>query len=148
MNEEKEKGVQQRIRIYNIEIWDKITTLEGTKKFKGFNDVINQALEIGVPLLFDKIMDFEEYYNKVKKIKTDLLEKNVREINITSDEMYITTQIIKTLVATLYNIEVAKLKDEPISGDIIESGLFGELPKNLQEIEENFNKRLKRRYEK
>lgn len=56
-------------------------------------------------------------------------------MSLTVDEVSVQVGIIKYLLSILFNIEGHKLEGKVLTVDMLESGIFASLPKNLQEIE-------------
>ena len=131
------RTIQRRIRIYEESLWQYIDKLLRAESFDGnFNEVINQALKIGLPRLYELTFDPKEYYKRLNQEKTESeVTRDIRDLSVTVDEMSVNVGIIKYLLSILFNVEGHKLEGKALTADMLESGIFASLPKNLQEIE-------------
>lgn len=131
------RKVQQRIRIYEEILWQYIDKLLKVEPFAGnFNEVINQALKIGLPRLYELTFAPKEYYKRLNQEKTESeLTRDIKDLAVTVDEMSVNVGIIKYLLSILFNVEGHKLEGKDLTADMLESGIFASLPRNLQEIE-------------
>ena len=131
------RKVQQRIRIYDERLWQYIDKLLKVDPFAGnFNEVITQALKIGLPRLYELTFDPKEYYKRLNQEKTESeVTREIKDLSVTVDEMSVQVGIIKYLLSIMFNVEEHKLKGKSLTAEMLESGMFASLPKNLQEIE-------------
>ena len=131
------RTVQKRIRIYEESLWQYIDKLLRVEPYDGnFNEVINQALKIGLPRLYELTFDPKEYYKRLsqEEVETEVT-REIKDLSLTVDEVSVQVGIIKYLLSILFNIEGHKLEGKVLTVDMLESGIFASLPKNLQEIE-------------
>ncbi len=137
VNTMENRKVQQRIRIYDESLWQYIDKLERAESFDGnFNEVINQALKIGLPRLYELTFNSKEYYKKIRDEEGETeVSRRLRDLSVTVDEVSVQVGIIKYLTSILFNVEGHKLEGKALTTDMLESGIFATLPKTLQEIE-------------
>lgn len=133
---EKVRNIDRRIRIYDEDIWKQIDHIMTANDYRGnFNAAINAALKLGLPRLEKMIFEPAEYYSDTKKENADETARRLRDLMRTVDEIYVKSEIIKYLVASVFNIEAAKLEGLNLTAEMLDSGLMAQLPKNLQIIE-------------
>ncbi len=145
---EENKGIQKRIRIHDNNNWKFIEELMLSSEYsKNFNAVINDALKIGLPLLYERTFNLTDYLKSQRKIANYENGYELRDLNNSVDELAVQVGIIKYLVTNLYNIELEKLEGT-LSVEQIEGGFLSSLPENLQEIEDSMLAANKRREKK
>ena len=80
--------------------------------------------------------------------KLDEIEKKLKEMSYPLDDVLVLMSMVEMITSTLYNIEVARLKGEAVSADLLESGYFSALPANLQEIKDRLIARMEKKKRK
>lgn len=144
------RTIEKRIRIYDESLWQFIDKLLRAESFNGnFNEVINQALKIGLPRLYELTFNPKEYYKRVKEERSDgEIEGQIRDLSLTIDELSVQVGIIKYLAATLFNVTGQYLDGKSLTSDMLESGVLSSLPRILQEIENEMNESARRKRSK
>lgn len=142
--EEKDKRMRRYIRIDDMEKWatiDKIMAFPGYEK--SFNKVINDALFLGLPLLYEKLYGKE--YDK------EQTEEKFRVANYTEAEFYgsvvqllgeILENILlnKTMLSALVNVVSYDLPTGAVK-DNLDRGALCVLPKFAEAYESNKRRR-------
>ncbi|MDY4592741.1 MAG: hypothetical protein SO434_05010 [Eubacteriales bacterium] len=144
----KKRTIEKRIRIYDESVWELIDKLLASNEFKGnFNEVICQALKIGVPRLYEMTFDPQGYYRRLKdetKDKTDE-EKMLRDVSYTIDDLTVQVGIVKYLATVLYNVAKMELDGKTGTSEMMDNGMLASLPEKLQEIEKIMTDNTKKR---
>ncbi|MDR3262964.1 MAG: hypothetical protein LBT30_01475 [Clostridiales bacterium] len=143
---EKLKKIQHTVRIYDDDLLSYIEELHQTKQFNSRNDVINKGIEFGIPMLYKEIFGkrLKEFGALLPARDTEneqLVVKKLKEISLTTDDIFIVLNLLEYLTTTIYNIELSKLNGISITDDEVRSGLLSELPSNLQKVKDEVVKR-------
>lgn len=126
------------VRVYDEEILTSIYELVGTGSFESMNDLLNRALGKGIEEIY-------KIYGKRKSLGTvPMPENNVSEellkrfkhTEMTLDDVFVLMSVLEMLVTSLYNVQRALIAGEAISAELLDSGYFAELPRNLKEIKD------------
>ena len=141
------------LRVYDVETLKSIYELYDTKQFESMNDLLNRAVRAGIEKMY---ID----YGKRGALKAptavpvqdsqklDEIEKKLKEMSYPLDDVLVLMSMVEMITSTLYNIEVARLKGEAVSADLLESGYFSALPANLQEIKDRLIARMEKKKRK
>lgn len=126
------------IRILDDDKWlkiDKLSTLE--KYANSFNQLINDALDYGLPLLikseFGEIDEEEEerIYSAVHSKDEEFYGQVVRLMK----EMIMNQVITKAVVSSLFEAKSLELNHKPVSGEAFITGCFQDTPKFAEDYE-------------
>ena len=151
----KEKDVKNnsfKIRVYDDDLLTSITELYQTGQFDSMNDLMNRALAIGIEkmyLEFGKRKALSDPIDPNPNISAQLsnLTNILRQNTLDQDDLLVMMNCIEAMVASLYNIQLAQVKKEPISAELIESGYLYTLPQSMQAVKNQMIKRLDRKRE-
>ena len=143
-----------RVRLYNIEVVKSINELMKTGEFKSANELLERAIAIGIEkiyvergkrkrkLLAQAVHNPEMQANE----KLDKIEREIAKVRIREEDMCIMLNSIKAVTASIYNIQRANIKGEPLNVELLDNyGYMSELPEAYREIENNLLKRINRR---
>lgn len=138
------------VRIYDDDLLTSIYELEKTGQFKSMNDLLCQALAIGIEKMYltygkkKSLGDMREpTISSVQKI--DELLYRVQNMELTSNDLFVMMSVLEVMITTLYNVEAAKSSGEPISAELMDSGYFSALPERYQEIKDKLIIRIERK---
>lgn len=135
-----DKNMRKFITIRDEKKWEQIEKLMTLPHYQNtFNKVINDALDFGLPLLikaeFGEVEDGvtekeiapapahgkdEEFYGQVVRLMRELLMND---------------NIIKSLLASLFEAKSMELKRQPVSATAFAAGCFQDLPKFAEDYE-------------
>lgn len=122
---------QITIRIEKIDTVKMIDALAAQGAFRSKNEILNRALEYGLPLVNATI------FGKSKITQGENSRELARELAGIKNQIVqqsITVNVIETLLAFLYNVETAKAEGIEITKEFIESGVLETLPENIAEV--------------
>ena len=149
----KEKDVKNnsyKVRVYDEDLLTSLNELYQTGQFDSMNDLMNRALAIGVQkmyLEFGKRKALPNSSEPIPNVSAELgkLMYKLKENSLELDDILVVMNCIETMVATLYNIQLAQVKKEPVSTELIESGYLTTLPASMQAVKDQMIRRLDRR---
>ena len=72
-------------------------------------------------------------------------EKKLKEMSLSLDDVLVLMSMVEMLTSTLYNVETARVKGEPVDAELIESGYFSTLPEQLQGIKDKLIERMQKK---
>lgn len=145
------KTIKHTVRIYDDELLTYIDELYNTGNFPSKNAVINKSIEFGIPLLYKELLGKKLKENGAldtnqRKENEEMISKMLREIRLTTDDIFIVLNIIEYLTTTIFNMELSKLTNISITDDQVRAGLLSDLPDNLQKVKnEVVNRHNKKR---
>lgn len=139
-NKENTKKNSFHLRVYNEDMLTSLHELMGTGRFDSMNDLLNVALERGIVELYVE-------YGKKKALEPIVAPENTEHalrqmgvkldvISSTCDDIFVLMNVLETLTAMLFNVERAHRNGEPVSDDMLEQGLFAELPSWVEEVKD------------
>ena len=126
------------IRILDDEKWLKIDKLSTLEKYgNSFNQLINDALDFGLPLLikaeFGEIDEEEEekIYSTIHSKDEEFYGQVVRLFK----ELIMNVNINKSILSSLFEAKSLELNHKPVSGEAFTSGCFQDTPKFAEDYE-------------
>jgi hypothetical protein len=138
------RKIYRRIRIYDESIWQKIEELEESGTFRSFNDIINRALAIGIPELYERTFNFEEYYGEEMSKTNDDVQHTLNKILALLNEATLNDNMTHWLLSSLFNAECRRADDVTVSSDMLKDGSLSSLPDMLEKIQNNYLKSRKK----
>lgn len=139
------------IRIQRSDVLDMMDALCAKNgAYKSKNELINRALELAIPELYNAY-----FAKKVAPITMPsqsevpkTLAKDVAALKNMLSQQSIELNMIEYLCAFLYNVVAAKAEGIEITKEFIESGVFEQLPANLEEVKREMTQMEYRRRSK
>ena len=136
--------------MYDDDLLTSINELHLTGQFESMNDLMNRALAIGIEkmyLEFGKRRALPDMADPNPNVSAQLvmMANKIHENSLNLDDIFVMMNCIETMVATLYNIQLAQVKKEPVSTELIESGYLTTLPASMQAVKDQMIRRLDRR---
>lgn len=127
---------QITIRIENIDTLKMLEALSAHGAFHSKNEILNRALEYGLPLVNATI------YGKGRKTQEESAEvaREIAAIKNILVQQTIGLNVLETLLAFLYNVETAKAEGIEITKEFIDSGVLETLPDNIAEVKREMTK--------
>jgi hypothetical protein len=126
------------IRILDDDKWSKIDKLSTLEKYgNSFNQLINNALDLGLPLLikaeFGEIDEEEEerIYSTIHSKDEEFYGQVVRLFG----EVIMNLNINKSILSSLFEAKRLELTHRPVSGEAFATGCFQDTPKFAEEYE-------------
>lgn len=152
MSKEKKdvKNNSFKVRVYDDDLLTSLNELYQTGQFESMNDLMNRALAIGIEKMY---LEFGKRKALSDPIEPDpnvsaqlgMLMNKIHENSLSLDDIFVMMNCIETMAATLYNIQLAQAKKEPINAELIESGYLSTLPASMQAVKNQMIKRLDRK---
>lgn len=142
------KRYQRRFELIDTKIIEKLEELSNGKFFKNNTFLYREIIAIGTEKLHMKFFNPVEYYKEKANIVNDKPNEKIYEFifkDLTT--IALTTQIIKELISSLFNIEISKIENEKINSDDAKKGYLASLPEYYQKMEELVQEKLNSRFE-
>lgn len=131
------------VRIQDDDILSYIYDLLNSGIFASQNELLNRCLEAGVPEVYKE--QFQRYPKGCARdgetIEEQKTQKELKELRLTVDELFVLMNISESLLATLYNTKLKEIEGESITSEMFDSGLLADLPPVLAEAKQELVKR-------
>lgn len=142
-------GVEKHIRITDVSMTEMINALVNHPDGGNFNQVINEALFYGLPILYEKLyggtVTEEEKISLVKPRKKGSKDEELNAVTVQLlRETVLNATINKSILSSIFNFICEKCSDER---DIIKefnTGLLADTPEYLVSFEAEGIKKLRR----
>ena len=133
-----DKRERRYIRIIDADKWEQIDKLSTIGKYENsFNQLINDALDYGLPLLikaeFGDIEDEETERSGLSAHSKD--EEFYGLVVRLMREMIMNANINKALLSSLFEAKNMELQHRPVSPTAFETGCYQDLPKFAEDYE-------------
>ncbi len=150
MNEEKEKiGIEKHIRIADSDITKQINRIMELPEYKSFNQVVNDALFYGLPILCEKLFgetklseettppSQRQSFGGLDKKSFDVIVKLLKEtvLNVT---------INKSILSSLFHGKSLEYKGCEVDAENFENGMISDTPDYLYDYELEGLKKMRR----
>lgn len=133
--------IEGRFRLYNKKTIKQLEALLATGQFATKNDLYQEALARGVEELHTNAFGkWKEVVEEKHKRNDEQALKAINFMKMSVDEMFVSLAIVKHLVTTMYNVNLALMEGETVDKMLVETGVYSSLPKALQDIENNLQK--------
>ena len=149
--EKKEKiGIQKHIRITDNEINRQIERVMELPEYQSYNQVINDALFYGLPVLCDKLFGnaepLEEFTPPLQSQSSfgGLDEKSFDVIVRLLKETVLNLTINKSILSSLFHGKCLEYKGCKVNAENFEQGLVSDTPDYLSEYELSGLKKMRR----
>lgn len=142
------------VRIYDDDVLTSIYELSKTKQFSSMNDLLCQALSIGIEKIYLS-------YGKKKALRSDASEpimpatekidemlSRLKNMELTVNDLFVMLSVIEMMNTTLYNVEAAKSNGEAISSELMDNGYFSTLPMRYQTVKDKLINRIEKKKNK
>ncbi len=134
-----------RLRVYDDELLTALYALADNGKFSSMNELLNRALTVGVKQMKEgdkRQIQSEKAVFERSDDKLNELNKKVKDVSVTVDDIFVMMNVMEMLVSTLYNAELMRVKNEAVSSELIESGYLSSLPDYIQRVKDSLIKRF------
>lgn len=101
------------------------------------NAVLNEALDIGVPILYARIFGKDVKQANEQKAHSPSVGRELKELRRVIDDLFIEMNVHETMLAGLYNAEIAKLDGTPVNAEALRDGSLCDLPELVAKIKED-----------
>lgn len=148
-------GVEKHIRIVDEEINKQINRLLDLPKYKTFNEVVNDALFYGLPILFEKqfgetvltedaVPPSQKSQPQQNQSFGGLDEKSFNVLVRLLKETVLNVTINKSILSSIFHDLKQVNKVLEIDGELYEQGLMSDTPDYLYEYETDGLKKMRR----
>lgn len=149
LNEKKEKiGIQKHIRVTDKEITTQIERVMELPEYKSFNQVVNDALFYGLPLLCEKLFGeatlSEETAPPSQRQSFGVDEKSFAVIVKLLKETVLNVTINKSILSSLFHDLGRINKVLNLDNELYEQGLMSDTPDYLYDYEVQGLKKMRR----
>lgn len=131
-----EKNNRMTLRIESVQMVEMLDDIDKIKAYKSKNEIINRALEIGLPIINESV--FGKKVGKTQEEQQDM--RDLQGIKNVLVQQSITLNIVEYLLSFLYNVEVTKADGVEITPELIESGSLEQLPDNVAVVKSEMTK--------
>jgi hypothetical protein len=121
-----------------------------TNAFESMNVLLNKIIDVG-------IVDFARKYLH-KHIPTTPANQSsatihdipraLKQVEHTTDDMFVMAGISEYMLTTIFNVKYAELSGQKVSAEDLHSGIYSELPPNLQAIKQEIVRQHSKRSSK
>lgn len=101
------------------------------------NPVLNDALDIGVPILYARIFGKEVKQTNEQRSHSPSVGRELKELRRVIDDLFIETNVLETMLAGLYNVQTATLDGTPVNAEGLLDGSLCDLPELVAKIKED-----------
>lgn len=136
-----------KLRIYDEDTLINLDELQKTGQFGSMNELLNKVIEKGAGLMlasFGKKGVLSDDVNNLSGTSSLEIKNRLLSMSRTLDDIFVIVSIIETLGAMLFNIENAKITNEPITAELLQSGAYSDLPDWLQEVKDVIIRKMHR----
>lgn len=117
---------------------------ELAKMLKNRNAVLNEILDIGVPILYARIFGGENKTEKAKQECKPSVGRELKELRRVIDDLFIEMTVQETMLAGLFNAKVAALDGEDVNAESLLDGSMCDLPELVAGIKADLTKNEKK----
>lgn len=110
---------------------------ELAKKFNNRNAVLNDALDIGVPILYARIFGKDVKQSRESKSHSPSVGREIKELRRVIDDLFIEMNVQETMLAGLFNALVAQLDGDAVNPESLRDGSLCDLPELVAKIKED-----------
>ncbi len=150
-NKEKDTKINAfKVSVYDDKLINKIKELYKIGQYESVNDLLNRALAIGIEKMYAEFGKPKTFANPIESNSNSsaqfgILMNNIYENSLTQDDLFVIMNCVEAMVATLYNIQLAQIKKDTVSIELIESGYLSTLPPSMQAVKNQMIRRLERK---
>ncbi len=153
-NQEKKHKNSFHLRVYDAELLKSMNELFATGRYESMNDLLNCALGVGIEKIY---LEFgkRKLFTKAREVpempdgkKIDIVDRKIERLRVQQEDMFILMNSVEALIASVYNVQIAEIRGEAISEELIKSGYLAKLPPIYLEIKDNLIARFNRTQKK
>lgn len=106
-------------------------------KFNNRNAVLNDALDIGVPILYARIFGKDVKQSRESKSHSPSVGREIKELRRVIDDLFIEMNVQETMLAGLFNALVAQLDGDAVNPEGLRDGSLCDLPELVARIKDD-----------
>ncbi len=137
---------QKKIRIKNEKTKEYVDKLMKSGRYTTFNDLANEVFDVGALDIYMRTFKAKEYLNEHKEKASSEATQVIEKLNAVlsaTDDIMVNLEIVKALEQIRYTIWKTEQEGGTIAVEEVDNGLLLDMPKALQEIEDEMLKRRK-----
>ncbi len=141
------------VRVYDDDVLTSLYELIDTKQFDSMNDLMNQALSIGIEKIYLTFGKRRALTSAIEPVipnaeNTKEVLHKLKSMELTINDLFVILNVLEVMITTLYNVEVAKNTGESVSAELMDSGYFSTLPEQYQSIKDTLIRRIEKKNQK
>ena len=114
------------LRIHDAETLRLINELAA--KSGNRNAVLNDALKLGVPALYERVFGKDTEAEKKKREHNPSVARELKELRKVIDDLFVLMNVHETMIAGLFNVKAAELDGEEVNAESLLDGSMCDLP--------------------
>ncbi len=109
------------------------------------NAVLNDALDIGVPILYARIFGKDaKTPSEQKPLYSPSVGRELKELRRVIDDLFVEMTVQETMLAGLYNAKIAALDGDDINAEALRDGSMCDLPELVAGLKADLTEKPKR----
>lgn len=120
------------VAIRNAETLSLINEL--AEKCNNRNAVLNDALDIGVKVLYSREFGKDVDAEKKKREHNPSVTRELKELRRVIDDLFTEMTVQETMLAGLFNVKAAELDGDDVHGESLRGGALCDLPELVAKI--------------
>jgi hypothetical protein len=136
------------LRINNVVTMGLFDELLKTKIFGSKNDLANKILDAGIRDIARKHLGKRFKEDEQDEISLRDIPRALKQIEHTTDDLYVGGEINTYMIATLFNIKMEELSGVRIAAEDVKSGVYSVLPTRLHGIKKGVTRAAAKRGDK
>ena len=102
------------------------------------NAVLNQALDIGVPIIYARVFGkADKFESATVPAYSPSVGREMKELRRVIDDLFVEMAIQETMLAGLFNATVAQLDGEAVNAETLRDGSLCDLPELVSGLKED-----------
>lgn len=131
----KQDAIDITLRVRNADTYTLINEL--AVKLGKRSVVLNDALDIGVPILYARIFGKEVQQSHEQKSHSPSVGRELKELRRVMDDLFVEMNVQETMLAGLFNALIAQADGEPVNAEGLRDGSLCDLPELVAKIKED-----------
>ena len=92
------------------------------------NAVLNEALDIGITILYSRTFGKDMDEEKKKREHNPSVARELKELRKVIDDLFVLMNVHETMIAGLFNVKAAELDGEEVNAESLLDGSMCDLP--------------------
>ncbi len=139
MKKKQSYKIPYSIRVHNDDTLSLVNELAA--KSGNRNAVLNDALDIGVPILYARIFGKDaKTPSEQKPLYSPSVGRELKELRRVIDDLFVEMAVQETMLAGLYNVKTAELDGEDVNAEALRDGSMCDLPELVAGLKADLTK--------
>lgn len=117
---------------------------ELAEKFQNRNLVLNDALNIGVTILYARIFNKDVQQSHEQKSHSPSVGRELKEVRRVIDDLFVEMNVLETMLAGLFNAQITQADGNAVNAESLRDGSLCDLPELVAKIKEDLIETRKR----